>query len=278
MCTDTTMKKRVLQKIPGFKKKIYTFYKENKREFDWRNTTDPYKIIVSEMMLQQTQTGRVIEKYADFIHALPSVSHLAKAPTSEVLRLWQGLGYNRRALYLKRTAEIICETYNNAFPSLKEELVKLPGVGPNTAGAVMAFAYNLPVVFIETNIRRVFIHEFFREKEKVSDQQIYPFIENSLDTKNPRDWYYALMDYGAYIGKTTTNPNRKSETYSKQSKFEGSIRQVRGAILKLLLEKVMSETALSKQFENKEFYNQAIKQLIKEGFVEKIGNSISLKS
>jgi A/G-specific adenine glycosylase len=272
------MKKRVLQKIPGFKKKIYTFYKENKREFDWRNTTDPYKIIVSEMMLQQTQTGRVIEKYADFIHALPSVSHLAKAPTSEVLRLWQGLGYNRRALYLKRTAEIICETYNNAFPSLKEELVKLPGVGPNTAGAVMAFAYNLPVVFIETNIRRVFIHEFFREKEKVSDQQIYPFIENSLDTKNPRDWYYALMDYGAYIGKTTTNPNRKSETYSKQSKFEGSIRQVRGAILKLLLEKVMSETALSKQFENKEFYNQAIKQLIKEGFVEKIGNSISLKS
>lgn len=278
MCTDTTMKKKLLDQIPAFKKKIRSFYRENKRQFPWRQTHNPYEILVSEMMLQQTQTGRVVEKYASFIHTFPTVSHLSKASTSDVLRLWQGLGYNRRALYLKRTAAIICEKYNNTFPSLKEELVKLPGIGVNTAGAVIAFAYNQPIVFIETNIRRVFIHEFFREKEKVSDQEIYPLIEASLDTKNPRDYYYALMDYGAHLGKTTINPNRKSKEYLKQSKFEGSMRQVRGMIIKLLLEKPMTEKTLLKQFENIEHYKGAIKQLIHEGFVVKIGNKLTLKS
>ena len=155
------MRRKLLEQIPEFRKKIRSFYKENKREFAWRNTSDPYEILVSEMMLQQTQTGRVIEKYASFLNAFPTVSHLSKASTSEVLKAWQGLGYNRRALYLKRTAEIICEKHDGTFPKLKEELVELSGIGENTAGAVIAFAYNEPVIFIETNIRRVFIHEFF---------------------------------------------------------------------------------------------------------------------
>lgn len=278
MYIDTIMRKSLAEQIPEFRKKIRKFYKESRREFPWRDTYNPYEIFVSEMMLQQTQTGRVTEKYAVFLKAFPTISHLSKAPASDVLKIWQGLGYNRRALYLKRTAEILCERHNGTFPRLKSDLVKLPGVGENTAGAVIAFAYNQPVIFIETNIRRVFIHEFFREKEKVSDQEIYPLIEATIDTKNPRDYYYSLMDYGAYLGKTIVNPNRRSETYSKRSMFEGSRRQVRGIILKLLVEKPLRDKILAKQFENSKFYGEALKQLEKEGFIVRKSNKLSLKS
>ena len=300
------MRKRLLEQIPEFKKKINTFYKENKREFPWRNTSDPYKIVVSEIMLQQTQTVRVVEKYAAFLKSFPTVSHLAKASQSEVLGLWQGLGYNRRALYLKRTAEIVCEKYGGTFPRLKSQLISLPGIGPNTAGAVIAFAYNKPVVFIETNIRRVFIHEFFREKESIDDKEIYPLIDATLPapreeqnrstksgseftsegssrntegvSEDVRDWYYALMDYyGAYLGKIEQNPNRKSLSYSKQSKFEGSQRQVRGKLLKLLLIKERTLSSLDKEFVNKDHLKNAVEQLVKEGFISKKEGKLYLK-
>jgi len=271
------MRKRLLQEIPTFQNKIRSFYKENKREFPWRNTTDPYKIVVSEIMLQQTQTARVVEKYVAFISAFPTVSRLANANQTDVLKLWQGLGYNRRALYLKRTAEIVCEKHGGTFPEHKRELIKLPGIGVNTAGAVIAFAYNTPIVFIETNIRRVFIHEFFRETQIVSDHQLYPLIEASLDIKNPRDWYYALMDYGAYLGKIEQNPNRKSLSYSKQSKFDGSQRQARGKLLKLLLIKARTLSSLDKEFVNKNHLQNAVEQLVKEGFITKKEGKLYLK-
>ncbi len=228
------------------------------------------------MMLQQTQTSRVIEKFAEFIKAFPTVSRLSKADQKDVLKLWQGLGYNRRALYLLQTARTICEKHNGRVPSLKEKLVTLPGVGNNTAGAVIAFAHNFPAIFIETNIRRVFIHEFFREKEKVSDQEIFPLIEATLDQKNPREWYYALMDYGAYLSKFETNPNRKSMHYKKQSKFDGSMRQVRGKILKLLLEKPHSMQEFEKLFDEKEYLIKALYQLEKEGFILCSGKNVFL--
>ncbi len=228
-------------------------------------------------MLQQTQTGRVVDKYVAFLKAFPSFSHLTKAPQSNVLTVWQGLGYNRRALYLKRTAETVCEKYKGNLPSLKEELMTLPGIGPNTAGAVIAFAFNKPAVFIETNIRRVFIHEFFREKENVTDKELYPLIAASLDMKNPRQFYYALMDYGAYLGKTVTNPNRKSKHYKIQTKFEGSVRQVRGKILKLLIEKPLSRKALEEHFENREFLIRALSELTSEGFITEKNYSFSIK-
>lgn len=233
-------------------------------------------------MLQQTQTGRVIEKYNNFLKTFPTVSHLSKAPQSEVLKHWQGLGYNRRALYLKRAAVIICEKYNGTFPNLKSELIKLPGVGVNTAGAVIAFAHNIPAVFIETNIRRVFIHEFFREKENVSDQEIYPLIEGSLPhpegvSWDVRNFYYALMDYGAYLSKLETNPNRKSEHYRKQSSFNGSPRQARGQILKLLLKRPLDKMSLEKNVANVHF-KTALEQLQQEGFIEEKENNLYLKS
>lgn len=294
-----------------FQKKVWKFYFENKREFPWRKTTDPYKVLVSEIMLQQTQTLRVIEKYNLFTQAFPSFETLANVTQTEVLKFWQGLGYNRRALYLKRTAEIVSSQCNGKLPLTQTELTKLPGIGINTAGAVIAFAYNKPVVFIETNIRRVYLHEFFKEEENVSDKEIIPLIESTLPkrgkitpreeqqrsrkagseftsegaSRNPegvsrdvREWYYALMDYGAYLGKTIVNPNRKSKHYTKQSKFEGSLRQIRGGILKILVDGPRMLNSLQKEFGDEQLFNAALEGLTKEGFVENINEKIRLKA
>ncbi len=263
--------------IKAFQKKIYAFFKDNRRDFPWRNTTDPYKILVSEVMLQQTQTSRVVEKYLAFIKSFPDTKTLAGATFPEVLRLWQGLGYNRRAMWLKKSSEIISKDLGGIFPNTQKELTKLPGIGTNTAGAIVAFAFNEPVVFIETNIRRVFIHDFFKDAENISDEEILPLIEEALPPKDVREWYYALMDYGVFLAKQTINPNRKSKHYSVQSKFKGSMRQTRGEILKELL--IGSQE--SKDVKNKiksEHFKIALEQLMDEGFVEKNGKVLQLKS
>lgn len=257
-----------IKKKEEFRKKVWEFYKKNRREFPWRETFDPYKILISEVMLQQTQTSRVTAKYEEFLKKFKNFEDLAKATTEEVLRAWSGLGYNRRALYLKKIAELVSKE-KSEFPLDPKVLVSFPGIGPNTAGSIYVFTTNKPYVFIETNIRRVFIHEFFKDSSKISDKQLLELVNKTLDTKNPREWYYALMDYGAYLAKTEINPNRKSKHYSKQSKFEGSLRQVRGKILKILLEKKMVVIKeLEKQFENEEHFQEAMKQLQKEGFTK----------
>lgn len=201
-------------------------------------------------MLQQTQAPRVVEKYNSFIQQFPTLKKLNDASTKDVLAAWQGLGYNRRALYIKSITKI---------PKTYAELVELPGIGPNTAGSILAFAYNIPHPFIETNIRSVYIHFFFKNKTDVHDRDIMPLIEKTLDQKNPREWYYALMDYGALL-KKTTNPSQKSRHYKKQSTFKGSHRQKRGEVLRLLLEKPQD----LKQ------YGDVVHELEKEGFIKKI--------
>ena len=150
----------------------------------------------------------------------------------DVLTAWQGLGYNRRALYLKRAAEVVMNEYKGKLPSDPATLVKLPGIGAYTAGAVCAFAFNEPVVFIDTNVRRVFIYHFFIDREGVSDVELVPLVEATLDKENAREWYSALMDYGSMLGAEEENANKRSAHYVKQSKFEGSLRQVRGKIVK----------------------------------------------
>jgi len=258
---------------------MWKFYGSHKRDFPWRNTSDFYNIWVSEMMLQQTQTSRVIDKYNEFIRTFPDFQSLANAPQSEVLRLWQGLGYNRRALYLKRSAEIITvANKENQKIVTTEFLVTLPGIGPNTAGAIYAFTMNKPVVFIETNIRRVMINEFFKNQSTVDDKEILQLIEQTLDSNNPREWYYALMDYGAYLAKTISNPNRQSRHYTKQSKFEGSLRQTRGKILKLLLNGPQKFTQFSENFKEDHNFHDAINQLTTENFIEQDDKSIKLRS
>ncbi len=203
----------------------------------WRTTRDPYRILVSEIMLQQTQVDRVLPKYAAFIKAFPNFTALARASVPDVLRVWQGLGYNRRALFLHRIAREVVSHHDGRLPQDPAVLQRMPGIGAGTAGAIAAFAFQKPVAFIETNIRRVYLHFFFPRGREVPDTRIMPLISATVDKKNPREWYYALMDYGAMLGreKGRTNANRHSKSYTIQSRFEGSNRQLRGMVLRAIL-------------------------------------------
>lgn len=217
-----------------FRRLIRGFYESHGRPMPWRDTRDPYLIFVSEIMLQQTQVRRVMQKYPEFIARFPDFASLAAAELRDVLLAWQGLGYNRRAKFLHESARLIVSRYDGELPRDPETLETLPGVGPNTAGSLAAFAYNRPVVFIETNIRRVFIHFFFQEHTDVRDRDILPLVRDTLDTDDPRSWYYALMDYGTMLAKWFPNANRRSAHYARQSAFENSDRQIRGRLLRAL--------------------------------------------
>jgi A/G-specific adenine glycosylase len=222
--------------IARFREAVLSHYRAHGRDLPWRRYVDPYRVLVSEMMLQQTQVGRVAEKFGPFVGRFGDFAALAAAPLIEVLSAWNGLGYNRRALYLGQTARIVVDRFAGCLPDSADELVKLPGIGRNTAGAVAAFAFNRPVVFIETNIRSAFIYHFFPDTTDVSDTRIAPLVEAALDRDNPRVWYWALMDYGTMLKETTANPGRRSAHYARQSPFSGSDRQIRGAILRLLID------------------------------------------
>ncbi len=221
--------------IRRFRAIIYGYYRKHRRDFPWRRTDDPYRILVSEIMLQQTRTGRVAEKYPEFIASFPAVEDLAAAPLSRVLAVWQGMGYNRRARYLHELAAAVVSDHGGRIPDDPEALARLPGIGRATAASICAFAFNRPVAFIETNIRTVFIHFFFHAKKIVSDRDILPLAEAALDRKEPHHWYSALMDYGAMLKRRYPNPSRKSAHHQKQKPFEGSRRQLRGLVLRALL-------------------------------------------
>lgn len=230
------MKNLTKKEILEFKQQIYQFYKSNKRTFAWRDDITPYKIVVSEIMLQQTQTSRVIPKFYAWIERFPNFTSLAKASNQEVLQYWQGLGYNRRGLALLNIAQTVCAQFNNQLPQCPKTLQTFPAIGPNTAGSINAFAFNNPIVFIETNIRTVFTHHFFPQQANIDDKQLLPLIEQTLDRKDPRNWYYALMDYGVHLKKKLPRINAASKHYTRQSKFEGSKRQIRGIVIKILTE------------------------------------------
>jgi A/G-specific adenine glycosylase len=227
--------------VTAFRAMILDYYRANSRPMPWRETRDPYAILVSEVMLQQTQVARVRIKYDEFLVAFPQVGDLAVAPLSEVLLLWQGLGYNRRALALKRCAETIMKEHDGRFPSSIAELQSLPGIGSYTARAVAAFAFDVAEPLIETNVRTVFLHWFFHGYEKVGDAEILPLVEATLDRDNPREWYYALMDYGVMLKQVLPNPGRRSRHHTKQSRFEGSNRQLRSRLLR----EIMAEPGLA---------------------------------
>ncbi|NTU46189.1 A/G-specific adenine glycosylase [Candidatus Roizmanbacteria bacterium] len=259
--------------VHQFRDTVLTYYRKHKRDLPWRETTDPYRIVVSEVMLQQTQVPRVLSKYPEFLEKFPNFSTLASASLSEVLLVWQGMGYNRRGKYLKQLAEVIVQKYNGELPHNPILVDELPGIGPATAASICAFAFNLPTVFIETNIRRVFIHHLFQDQIDIPDTAIYPLVQQTLDTENPRDWYYALMDYGTYLGKTLENPNKRSRHYTIQSKFEGSDRQIRGAILRLLLKKSQSREEIIEALQkDQERVITILKQMKKEAIIQQEQN------
>lgn len=256
----------------AFKKEIWRHYRENGRDLPWRRTRNPYRVFVSEVMLQQTQVPRALAKYGQFIRHFPSFRALAEAPLRDVLSEWKGLGYNRRALNLKRAAEIITAEHGGKLPKAPEELVKLPGVGPNTAGSIAAFAFDAPTVFIETNVRSVFIHFFFQDRAGIDDKEILPLIEETLDRKNPREWYYALMDYGNML-KKTANPNIRSRHYARQSPFKGSRREFRAKLLAFVVENpgATPGKAAAATGAALEFAEEILGELAREGFVAKRG-------
>lgn len=225
------------------------------RDLPWRRTYDPYAIWISEVMLQQTQVSRVDGRWQRWLERFPTVDALAAAAPSDVLEEWQGLGYNRRALSVHRAAQAISEA-GGVFPQDPKKLVKLPGIGPATAAGIRAFAFNLHGVYLETNVRTVFLHELYPQAEGVPDSELVPLVEltcpasvtdavNVVDADGaangaaaeltPRSWYYALLDYGAYLKKTIPNPSRRSKSHVKQSRFEGSHRQKRAELLRVLL-------------------------------------------
>ena len=210
------------------------------RDLPWRRTCDPYGIWISEVMLQQTQVSRVDGRWQRWLERFPTVDALAAADTADVLDEWQGMGYNRRALALMRAAQAMSAA-GGAVPRDLAELVALPGIGPATAAGIRAFAYDLPGVYLETNVRTVFLHELYPDAEKVPDRELVPLVEAACPpdaadpADDPRTWYYALLDYGAYLKRTVPNPSRRSSTHARQKRFEGSHRQKRAMVVRIVL-------------------------------------------
>ena len=265
------------QGIPAFRQMVLSHYEQYGRDMAWRNTTDPYQILVSEIMLQQTQVERVTIKFPEFIRAFPDFAALAAAPFANVLTVWQGLGYNRRAIALQKCAIRVMNEYEGILPADVDILATFPGIGRATASSIAAFAFNVPVVFIETNIRRVFIHFFFTDTDTVSDAEILPLVEQALYRNNPRVWYWALMDLGTALKKTVPNPNRRSVHYTQQSPFEGSDRKIRGTLLKLLLKYqfLEEEEIIGCVAEDPHRVQRMLGALEEEGFIKRRNNGFA---
>lgn len=218
--------------------------KQGRHDLLWRQTTDPYLILISEIMLQQTQVDRVIPKYKVFIKRFPTVKKLSGAPLAEVLAHWQGLGYNRRAKFLHQCAKVVMSNYEGTFPSDYDALKSLPGIGPYTAGAIMAFAFDKPEPIIETNIRSVYLHHYFKNQTDVTEKEILEVVKRTVPDTHVREWYWALMDYGTYLKKEFGNQNSRSKNYVRQSRFKGSDREVRGAIIKEAVRAPFTRTSI----------------------------------
>jgi A/G-specific adenine glycosylase len=264
--------------LAAFRETVYGYYREQGRRLPWRETRDPYAILVSEIMLQQTQVDRVREKYRTFLDVFPSVEVLAAADLAQVLAAWQGLGYNRRAVALRLCAQTVVERFGGSFPCGIDSLQSLPGIGPYTARAVAAFAFGIPSAFIETNIRSVFILHFFPGAEAVKDSEILPLVELALDREEPRQWYYALMDYGSMLKKTRVNPSRQSAHHTRQSPFRGSNREQRSLLLRSIMaspgigeEELVGMLAIEKQAARRN-----LQALEREGFIKRQGGGFAI--
>lgn len=266
-------------RIAAFEDKVRAEGRKRYRTLPWRHIDDPYAVLVSEVMLQQTQVKRVLNYWERFLGRFPTIDALAAADTGAVLESWQGLGYNRRALMLKRCAEQCSADCAGTLPRAYDALLSLPGIGPATAAGVRAFAWNEPGVYLETNVRSVFLYEWFADAEDpVSDRQLIPLVEETCPADNPRDWYYALLDYGAYLKSQVANPSRRSAHHTRQSTFEGSRRQKRAEFVRIVLENpgIMHddllaqlnavETAEGRPEVDSELADSILADLLSEGF------------
>lgn len=262
-----------------FRALVWNHYRLHGRHgLPWRHVRDPYHIFISEIMLQQTQVERVIPFYIKFVQKFPTLHELANAPLSEVLRAWQGLGYNRRAKMLQVSARNIIEKYGGRLPNSVTELESLPGIGPYTARAIVAFAYNEDVVVIETNIRSAIFHHFFSRCSGIGDSELFEVLRKVLPRGKSREWYSALMDYGAYLKRSGISYNLRSKKYIRQSKFSGSFREARGVLLRELAREPAPYAHLTGLFgaSRRAQLRTALKSLRTEGLVKKIDENYLL--
>lgn len=246
------------------------------RDMPWRQDTRPYYVLVSELMLQQTQVDRVIPKFTSFIARFPDEKTLAAAPLADVLTLWSGLGYNRRAKFLHESAKRIMIEFEGIFPQTKENVLTLPGVGEGTAGAIMTYAFDAVQPFVETNVRTVYFHHFFPDHDTVTDQQIMEMVRATMDVDAPREFYWALMDYGSWLKRQGAGRNAISSGYKKQSPLKGSVREVRGQILKLLTENAASVKDIKERLRADERFDGALDGLVQDGLVTKADDLLYL--
>ena len=246
------------------------------RDMPWREDTRPYYVLVSELMLQQTQVTRVLPKFAAFIAQFPDEGTLARASLAEVLRLWQGLGYNTRAKYVHQAAEMIIDEYGGVMPDTEKELLRLPGVGKNTAGAILAYSFNQPALFVETNIRTVYIHHFFADSAIVDDRAILEKLDATLDRAQPREFYWALMDYGAWLKAQGVKNNAQSKQYKKQSPLRGSLREMRGMIIRALSSAPPSHESLSSLLGDDPRLPPALDSLRRDRLIESVDGTWQL--
>lgn len=273
------------ERLEEFSATVWERGRELYRDLPWRDTHDPYAILLSEVMLQQTQVSRVMGRWEQWLEAFPTIADLASAPLPPVLELWQGMGYNRRALNLKRCAEEVVAMHDGVVPSDKKALLGLPGIGPSTSAGVRVFAFRQPDMYLETNVRAVFIHELFPGRESVADKELVSLVEATCpQDARVRAWYYALLDYGAYLKKTMPNPTRRSKHYTRQSKFEGSHRQKRAYLLRRVIDDALStedlardlaqsERASGRQEPSVEEVRAILDELEREGFVMRRGDA-----
>jgi A/G-specific adenine glycosylase len=263
--------------IAVFKETIWRRGDELFRPMPWRSDTRPYYVMVSEIMLQQTQVDRVIPKFNAFIDRFPTIEVLSNASLADVLQLWSGLGYNRRAKFLHEAAKMIMSEFRGTFPKTQKQLLRLPGVGVNTAGAMLAYSFNQPAIFIETNIRTVYFYHLFEGRTDVSDAELHAVVQTTVDQEHPREWYWALMDYGSFLKRQGAGLNNISKHYKKQSPLKGSVREVRGQILKQLIKADTDEPSLRLQLAADDRFDIALMALKKEGLVSETSQRIHLK-
>ena len=250
-----------------FNEEIWDKGRELYRDMPWRDNTEPYFVLVSELMLQQTQVDRVIPKFELFMRTFPTIDALAAAPLADVLTVWSGLGYNRRAKFLHEAARKVAAEYAGIIPGTYDGLVSLPGVGPNTAGAILVYSFNTPSVFIETNVRTVYFHHFFQDQPLVTDKELSVLVSQTIDQEHPREWYWAVMDYGSYLKKQGGGRLDKSSHYKKQAPLKGSLREVRGLILKKLAVHDQTSDELRRAMPADDRYDTALAALLAEGMV-----------
>lgn len=257
----------------AFKELVWDEGRTRYRHMPWRDEPTFYYVLVSEIMLQQTQVPRVLVKFAEFIALFPTIESLAAASLADVLRAWSGLGYNRRAKFLWQAAQQVAA---GGQPHTAEGLERLSGIGKNTAGAIMNYVYEIPTPFIETNIRTVYIHHFFADRNDVSDKELLELVTATMDTEQPRQWFWAVMDYGSYLKSTRGGLLDQSKQYKKQSPLKGSVREVRGQIIKELARHDVGEDELRQLLHADERFAVALAGLLADGLIQKQGATYRL--